>query len=66
MNGQGYYQMNTSILTDKRYGEIIDETIEDIEEQKIDDTITKMEFVLLTIKAKSAAYSQARNDVKRN
>ena len=65
-HGKGYYKMNTSILRDKRYEEIVNETIEDIYEQNIDDDITKMEVFLLTIKAKSQLYSQTRNKVKRN
>ena len=65
-HGKGYYKMNTSILSDKRYEKIVEETMEDIYELNIDDKIAKMEVFLLTIKAKSLSYSQTRNKVKRN
>ena len=64
--GRGYYKMNTSILKDARYNEIVHETLNEIEDQNINNAIEKWEVFLLTIKAKSISYSQEKNRIKRN
>ena len=64
--GKGYFKMNTSILKDAKYREIVEETIEELEELQIEDEIEKWETFLLTIKSKSISYSQIKNRIKRN
>ena len=63
--GTGYYKMNTSILKDAQYREMVDQTIEELEELDIEDEIGKWEVFLLTIKSKSISYSQKKNKIKR-
>ena len=62
--GKGYYKMNTSILKDTKYREIVEETINELEELCIENEIEKWEIFLLTIKSKSISYSQTKNRIK--
>ena len=63
--GKGYYKMNTSILKDERYREMVEETIEELEELQIEDEIRKWGTFLQTIKSKSISYSQIKNKIKK-
>ena len=64
--GKGYYKMNTSILKDARYREIVEETINDVNGLNLDNDIERWETFLATIKAESISYSQTKNKVKRS
>ena len=64
--GKGYYKMNTSILKDKKYRNIVEETLAELEELELESEIENWETFLLTIKSKSISYSQIKNKVKRN
>ena len=64
-HGKGYYKMNTSILQDEMYKNIVKETIEEVQELQIQNEIEKWEIFLLTIKSKSITYSQTKNKTKR-
>ena len=57
--------MNTSILKDERYREMVEETIEESEELQIEDEIRKWGTFLQTIKSKSKSYSQIKNKIKK-
>ena len=63
--GKGYYKMNTSILKDQKYKEMVEETINELEEIRIENEIEKWEVFLLTIKSKSIFYSQTKNRIKK-
>ena len=56
--GKGYYKMNTSILKDAKYKEIVDETIQEIEKLQIKDEIRKWCTFIQSIRSKSVSYSQ--------
>ena len=58
--GKGYYKMNTSILKDRKYREMVEETVKELEEMQINNKIHKWKTFLLTIKAKSISYSQEK------
>ena len=62
--GKGYYKMNTSILKDKKYRNIVEETLAELEELELESEIENWETFLLTIKSKSISYSQIKNKVK--
>ena len=64
--GKGYYKLNTSILKDPQYREMVAETISEIEELQHGDAIERWEIFLLTIKSKSISYSQKKSKIKRN
>ena len=64
-NGPGYYKLNTSILTDLKYKQIVEQTINELEEQGFENEIEKWETFILTIKSKSMTYSQKKNKVKK-
>ena len=57
--------MNTSILNDAAYREMVYETIQELESLGIQDEIENWETFLLTIKSKSISYSQIKNKIKR-
>jgi len=56
--------MNTSILKDRKYREMVEETVKELEEMQINNKIHKWQTFLLTIKAKSISYSQEKNKIK--
>ena len=58
--------MNTSILKDAKYREMVKETKRELDDLHLEDKIRKWETFLLTIKSKSMVYSQAKNKIKRN
>ena len=62
--GRGYYKLNTSILNDAKYREMVEETIKELEDLQIQDEVEKWEIFLLTIKSKSITYSQNKNKIK--
>ena len=61
--GKGYYKMNTSILKDAKYREMVEETIKELEDLSIEDDIENWETFLLTIQSKSKSYSQDKNKI---
>ena len=63
--GKGYYKMNTSILNDQKYKELVEKTVEEIEGMQIEDDIEKWVTFLSIIKSKSISYSQTKNRVKK-
>ena len=63
--GQGYYKMNTSILKDAKYRELVEESISQINRLGKDDDIEKWEVFLMTIKSKSIYYSERKNRIKK-
>ena len=63
--GKGYYKMNTSILKDNTYGEMVRETLENLHNLKIEDPIDAWNTFLLTIKSKSATYSKIKSKTRR-
>ena len=62
--GKGYYKMNTSILKDPKYKEMVKETVKELEDLQIVDKIRRWQTFLQTIKSKSIHYSQIKNKVK--
>ena len=63
--GKGYYKMNTSILKDNQYKEMVKETLENLHSLQIDDPIHAWSTFLLIIKSKSATYSKIKNRTRR-
>ena len=63
--GKGYYKMNTSILKDPKYGEMVEETLNELEHLERKNEIEKWEIFLLTIKSESIYYSQIKNKAKK-
>ena len=66
VHGKGYYKMNTSILADQKYKEMVTDTINELEDLEIDNAREKWEILLLTIKSKSIEYSKLKNKTNRN
>ena len=62
--GKGYYKMNTSILKDSKYKEIVAETIQELENLQIKDDIRKWGTFLQSIRSKSVSYSQEKCKIK--
>ena len=62
--GKGYYKMNTSILKDAKYKEIVDETIQEVEKLQIKDEIRKWCTFIQSIRSKSVSYSQEKCQMK--
>ena len=58
--------MNTSILKDAKYKDMVQETIKELEEVNIENEIEKCETFILTIKSKSISYSKVKSKIKRN
>ena len=57
--------MNTSILKDKKFKEIVTKTIEQLEIMEMQDDIEKWITFLSIIKSESITYSQAKNRAKK-
>ena len=57
--------MNTSILKDTKYRDIVKQTIRDIDTRNYNDDIKKWEIFIAAIKAESISYSESKNKVKR-
>ena len=64
--GRGYYKMNTSILRDTKYRQLVQQTIHELEELQIEDEVEFWDVFLQTIRSKSISYSQVKNNIKRN
>ena len=64
--GKGYYKMNTSILKDSKYREMVEETLEYLNRLQIEDPIHAWSTFLLTIKSKSAMYSKIKSKTRKN
>ena len=52
-------------MTDLKYKQIVEQTINELEEQGFENEIEKWETFVLTIKSKSMTYSQKKNKVKK-
>ena len=63
--GKGYYKLNTSILKDRAYKNIVEKTMEELDAMQIVDKIQQWETFLLTIKSKSLSYSQMKSKTRR-
>ena len=64
-HGKGYYKMNTSILNDTKYQEMIQKLAESIRNLDSTDPIHKWETFTLLVKSRSITYSKIKNRVKR-
>ena len=64
--GRSYYKMNTSILHDVKYRELVDETLAEFENLDIECKKDQWEVFLLTIRSKSLTYSKNKNMIQRN
>ena len=64
--GKNYYKMNTSILHDVKYREMVQETLKELEDLRIESDREKWEVFILTIRSKSLTYSKSKNKIKRN
>ena len=63
--GKSYYKMNTSILHDVKYREIVQETKNELDDLCIKNDREKWEVFILTIRSKSLTYSKSKNRIKR-
>ena len=64
--GKGYYKMNTSIIKDPKFREIVTETLNEIEELQTNDDILKWITFISTIRSKAMSYSERKGAAKRN
>ena len=64
--GKGYYKMNTSIIKDPKFREMVTETLTEIEELQTNDDILKWVTFLSTVRSKAMSYSRKKGAVKRN
>ena len=64
-HGKGYYKMNTTILNDTKYQEIIQELAGDIRNNDSSDPIHNWQTFTLLVKSRSITYSKIKNKIKR-
>ena len=64
-HGKGYYKMNTTILNDTKYREMIQDLAENIRNLESSDSIHKWQTFLLLVKSRSITYSKIKNKTKR-
>ena len=64
--GKGYYKMNTSILLDSKFQDIVLETLREVESLETDDDIHNWVTFTTAIKSKAIIYSQHKNSIKNN
>ena len=64
-HGKGYYKMNTSILRDRKFREIIETLFEEMNRMNTQDPILKWTTLTLAIKSKSITYSKTKNREKK-
>ena len=63
---KAFYKMNTSILNDSQYREMINELVETISNLETSDPIHKWQTFILMVKSRSITYSKLKGKIKRN
>ena len=64
--GKGYYKLNTSLFENDEYENIVEETLQEMQNLPNNRSCKqKWEVFMMTMKTKSIAYSSARNATKR-
>ena len=64
-HGKGYYKMNTSILKEPQYKELMENLVKDINDQGSNDPIHKWQLFTALTKSRSITYSKMRAKVER-
>ena len=65
-HGKGFYKMNTSILKDSQYRDMINELLENMSNMETQDPIHKWQTFILMTKSRSITYSKLKGKIKRN
>ena len=64
-HGKGYYKMNTSILKEPQYQELIECLVVDVNNMNSADPILKWQTFTTLVKSRSITYSKQRNSIKK-
>ena len=58
--GPGYWKMNTSIMNDRLFNEVVEKTFDDVQDLNIMDPIEKWQIFIETIRLEAQVYSKKK------